>query len=65
MKETAEREIKIGMERNPKKVVGEIEKTARQMAARGWRLANTVTDEVMGSVFLFFERELGTTEGGT
>ena len=58
MREVAEREIKIGMERNPQKVVDDIEKTAKQMAAQGWQLVSTGNDEVLGSVFLFFEREM-------
>lgn len=58
MTETAEREIKIGLEKNAKKTVDEIENTSREMAMNGWKLVNTMTDEVLGSIYLFYEREI-------
>jgi hypothetical protein len=58
MKEVAEREIKIGLRRTAKAVVDEIEQTAKEMAMQKWKLVNTTTDEVLGSIFLFFEREI-------
>ena len=41
-----------------KKIVDEIEDTAGKMKLEGWNLVNTTTDEVLGSVYLFFEREM-------
>lgn len=61
MKEVAEREVKIGLEKDARKVVDNIESTAAKMAAQGWQLVNTTTDEVLGSIFLFFEREIADT----
>lgn len=58
MKEQTEREIKIGLERNAKKIINDIEGTVSDMSAQGWRLITTSSDEVLGSVFLFFEREI-------
>ncbi len=58
MREHAEREIKIGMIRSPSRVVDEIEKTAQTMAGQNWALVRTVTNELLGSILLFFEREI-------
>ena len=58
MKEHAETEVKIGMLRSPNRVVAEIEKAAQKMAAANWHLVRTVPDVMLGSVFLFFEREI-------
>lgn len=62
MKEHAETEVKIGMLRRPERVVDEIEKTAKKMAAENWNLVRTVPDAMLGSVFLFFEREIPDAE---
>lgn len=61
MKELAEKQIKIGFDRSPQKVVYDIEKTATEMAAQGWKLADNKTDEILGTVVLFFEREIPET----
>jgi hypothetical protein len=58
MKEITERKIKIGFTRSAKAVVDNIEKTVQEMAAQGWKLSETKTDEILGNIFLSFEREI-------
>ena len=58
MKEVAERIVQIGFKKKPAKVLDEIEKTTKEMAAQGWSLTGTKSDEILEHILLFFEREI-------
>ena len=58
MKEREQREVKVGFNRNAKKVVDDIENIVQQMVAQGWTLVETSTDDVLEKVVLTFEREI-------
>jgi hypothetical protein len=58
MKEAAERIIEIGFSRNPGKVVDEVELVTADMIRQGWKLVDTLVEEGLGNIHLFFEREL-------
>lgn len=58
MKEAAERIIQLGFSRNPGKVVDEVELVTADMIRQGWNLADTLVEEGLGNIHLFFEREL-------
>jgi hypothetical protein len=58
MKETAERTATLGFTRNPKKVVDEVERITAEMIREGWHLKETVVEESLGNIHLFFERDV-------
>ncbi|MBN1127912.1 MAG: hypothetical protein JXA71_02930 [Chitinispirillaceae bacterium] len=58
MKEAAEKIIELGFSRNPKRVVDEVERVTADMVRQGWRLNDTLVEEGLGNIHLFFEREL-------
>jgi hypothetical protein len=58
MKEAAERIVKLGFTRNPKKVVDDVEMVTAEMVRQGWRLKETLVEEGLGNIHLFFEREV-------
>jgi hypothetical protein len=58
MTESAERIIKIGFKKNPKKILDEVEFVSAEMIREGWILKETCIEDGLGGVHLFFEREL-------
>lgn len=58
MKECAERHIKLGLTRDAKKVVDEVERTTAEMVREGWVLRDTIVEDLLGSIHLLFEREI-------
>jgi hypothetical protein len=60
MKESAERIVKVGLHRNPKKVFDEVEAVTAQMKRDGWTLRDNIMEEALGKIHLFFEREINT-----
>jgi hypothetical protein len=60
MKESAERTVKVGFHRNPKRVFDEVESLAAQMKREGWSLRESIMEEGLGKIHLFFEREINT-----
>ncbi|RPI96823.1 MAG: hypothetical protein EHM32_02515 [Spirochaetales bacterium] len=58
MKETAERTARLGFTRNPKKVVDEVERITAEMIREGWKLRDTIVEESLGNIHLFFERDV-------
>jgi hypothetical protein len=60
MKESAERTVKVGLHRDPKKVFDEVEALTAQMKREGWTLQESVMEEGLGKIHLFFEREINT-----
>jgi hypothetical protein len=60
MKECAERVVKVGLYRNPKKVFDEVEAVTAEMVREGWTLHESILEEALGKIHLFFEREINT-----
>jgi hypothetical protein len=58
MKESAERIVKVGFSRKPKRVFDEVEAVTAEMIRQGWELRDTVLEEGLGSIHLFFERDI-------
>jgi len=58
MKECTERIVKVGYTRRPKKVFDEVEQMTASMIRDGWTLTDTVVEDGLEHVHLFFEREI-------
>ena len=58
MKESAERTVKVGLHRSPKKVFDDVEALTAQMKRDGWTLRESLMEEGLGKIHLFFEREI-------
>lgn len=58
MKESAERTLKVGFRRNPKKVFDDVERIKVAMIRNGWEFKETFLEEGLGKMHLFFEREV-------
>ncbi|MBN1578614.1 MAG: hypothetical protein JW913_18770 [Chitinispirillaceae bacterium] len=64
MKECVERLVKVGFQRDPKKIFDEIESVSAAMIREGWRLHDTCFEEGLGCAHLLFEREIVAREDG-
>jgi len=64
MKESTERVIKLGFVRSPKKIFDEVELVSAQMVRQGWGLKDTLIEEGLGNIHLFFERDIDLPAGG-
>jgi len=58
VKESAERVVKVGFNRNPKKVFDEIEQVTAEMVRSGWTFLDGVLEDGLACAHLFFEREI-------
>ncbi|MCU0608879.1 MAG: hypothetical protein MUF22_03815 [Chitinispirillaceae bacterium] len=58
MKESAERIVELGFSRSPRKVLDEVDAVSAEMVRQGWRLNETLIEESLGNIHLFFEREI-------
>jgi hypothetical protein len=58
MKEATERSITVGFRKKPKNIFNEIESTTASMVRDGWVLKETLMEDGLGKIHLFFEREL-------
>jgi hypothetical protein len=58
MKESAERIVKLGFRRSPKIIFDEVEQVSAGMVRQGWCLKDTLIEESLGNIHLFFEREV-------
>jgi hypothetical protein len=58
MKESAERTVKVGFSRNPKKIFDQVDAVTADMVRQGWAMKNAVLEESLGNIHLFFEREV-------
>lgn len=58
MIESAERIIRIGFKRDPKKIFNEIDDVSAEMLKYGWYLKDTCFEDGMACVHLFFERDV-------
>jgi len=63
MKESIEKIVMVGFSRNPKKVFDEVEMTTAEMIRQGWTLRDSVLEEGLGKIHLFFEREIDIKTG--
>jgi hypothetical protein len=58
MKEAAERVVKVGFRRSPKKVFDEVEAITAAMVREGWVLRESIMEAGLAKIHLFFEREI-------
>ncbi|MBN2037081.1 MAG: hypothetical protein JW768_10095 [Chitinispirillaceae bacterium] len=58
MREATERVIELGFTRSPKKVVDEVERVSARMLRQGWALKETLVEDSLGRIHLFFERDI-------
>jgi hypothetical protein len=58
VKESAERMVKVGFSRSPKKVFDEIDLVMAEMVMDGWVFVDGMIEEGLGFAHLFFEREI-------
>jgi hypothetical protein len=63
VKESAERIVKVGLHRSPKKVFDDVEELTARMKREGWTLRDSIMEEGLGKIHLFFEREINTIIG--
>jgi len=59
MKECSEKIVRVGLRRDPKRIFDEVERTTAAMVRAGWSLRESVLEEGLGRIHLFFEREIG------
>jgi hypothetical protein len=60
VKESTELFVKVGFNRNPKKVFDEVESLTASMNRDGWRLKESILEAGLEKIHLFFEREITT-----
>lgn len=58
MKESAERTVKVGFTRDPKKVFDEIDLVTAEMVRQGWVFSEGMIEDGLGYAHLFFERDI-------
>jgi hypothetical protein len=58
VKECAERVVRVGFARSPKKVFDHVEAITADMLRRGWELKDTCIEDSLGKIHLLFEREV-------
>jgi len=58
MNESTERIVKVGFRKSPKKVFDDVEEATAEMVRQGWSLKDTVVEEGLGNIHLFFERKI-------
>ncbi len=58
MREFCERRIKVGHKRDTKKIFDEIEQVVAKMRRESWILDDSIADELLGYIDIFFYREI-------
>jgi hypothetical protein len=58
MMESAECIVKVGFRKSPRKIFDEVETVTADMVRQGWSLKDTVVEEGLGNIHIFFEREI-------
>lgn len=58
MKECVERVVEVGFSRKPKAIFDEVERVSAEMIREGWILRDSLMEEGLGKIHLFFEREI-------
>ena len=62
MKECVERIVEVGFSRDPKAIFDEVEQVSAEMIRKGWILNDSLLEDGLGKIHLFFEREITTEE---
>ena len=62
MKQSTEKVVKVGYAKDPKKIFDEIELLSAEMIRQGWYLRDSLLEEGLGQVHLFFERDIDVRE---
>ena len=62
MKECVERIVEVGFSRDPKAIFDEVEQVSAEMIREGWILNDSLIEDGLGKIHLFFEREMKTEE---
>ena len=57
MVECTERTVIVGFDREPKVIFDEVESTTALMIREGWKLVDSVIEDGLGNIHLFFEKE--------
>ena len=65
MKECCEKIVKIGFNRNPRKIFDEVEALSAEMIRQGWYLRETCIEDGLGFVHLFFEKKIDNKKADT
>jgi len=60
MRECTERTISVGFTKKPRKVFDEIEMVTAEMVRAGWLLRDSLLEQGLGKIHLFFERDIDT-----
>lgn len=58
MKECVERIIEVGFSRDPKAIFDEVEQMSAVMIRDGWVLNESLIEDGLGKIHLFFERDI-------
>jgi len=58
VRESAERTVKVGFSRSPKKVFDEIDLVTADMVRQGWVFTEGIIEDGLGFAHLFFERDI-------
>ena len=58
MRESAERVVRVGFRKSPKRVFDEVDQVTADMVRGGWVFVDSVLEDGLGSVHLFFERDV-------
>ena len=59
MRECTEKVVKVGFTKKPGRVLDEVERVTAEMLRGGWSLKETVLEDGLGYLHLFFERDIG------
>ncbi len=62
VKECVERIVEVGFSRGPKTIFDEVEQVSAEMIRDGWVLNDSLMEDGLGKIHLFFEREINTEE---
>lgn len=56
MNECAERIVRVGFKRDPKKIFDEVDAVTASMLRDGWVLKESIIEDGLGNIHLFFEK---------
>ena len=56
--------IKIGLIKNPHKILTVVEKTILRMHKEGWNVSDTCIEDTLECMHLFFEKEISPNDKG-
>ena len=58
MLECVERVVEVGFDREPKLIFDEVDAVKAKMIRNGWKYVNSVIEDGLGNIHLFFEKEV-------